>query len=396
LIATNCIRNDALYPTHEKLRYVSLETYNSWFRSHPIPGDIIFVNKGTPGRVCLVPDPVDFVIAQDMVAVRANDSRVYPRFLFAALRSPEVQDRVRQMHVGTMIPHFKKTDFARLMIPLPSSRKLQEFVGDAYFAFSAKVDLNLRRSRAAEAIAEALFHSWFVDFDPVVAKAEGRHALGVPEDAHLAMADGFDVVDGTTVPRGWTVGSVYDVADVVYGLPFASTMFNSSRSGRPLLRIRDLPSGDPQVFTTEQHPREVVIRAGDIVVGMDGEFRAYLWRGPDALLNQRVCQFRPRAGVSSSFVLFSIGEPLAHFERANVGTTVNHLGKRDIDTIRLIVPSDAVLSAFGRLTTPLLTRVVANDAESRALVLLRDTLLPQLLNGAVSLREAERAVGLAV
>ena len=77
LIATNCIRNELLYPTYDKVRFVSKQTYDTWFRSHPEPGDIIFVNKATPGRVCLVPDPVDFCIAQDMVAVRANPKRVY-------------------------------------------------------------------------------------------------------------------------------------------------------------------------------------------------------------------------------------------------------------------------------------------------------------------------------
>ena len=84
LIATNCIRNELLYPTYDKVRFVSQHTYSTWFRGHPKPGDILFVNKATPGRVCLVPDPVDFCIAQDMVAVRADPRKIYPKFLFAA------------------------------------------------------------------------------------------------------------------------------------------------------------------------------------------------------------------------------------------------------------------------------------------------------------------------
>ena len=99
LIATNCIDNARLYPSYEKVRFVSQETYDSWFRGHPLPGDILFVNKGTPGRVALVPDPVTFCIAQDMVAVRADPARVYPRYLLAALRSEVVQERIGQLHV---------------------------------------------------------------------------------------------------------------------------------------------------------------------------------------------------------------------------------------------------------------------------------------------------------
>ena len=116
LIATNCIRNENLYPTREKVRYVDEDTYENWFRGHPEPGDIIFVTKGSPGRVCMTPDPVDFCIAQDMVAVRADPEKIDPGYLFAVLRSRDTQTQIGNMHVGTMIPHFKKGDFPKLML----------------------------------------------------------------------------------------------------------------------------------------------------------------------------------------------------------------------------------------------------------------------------------------
>src|SRR2546421_1441823 len=86
LIATNCIKEYGLYPVKEKVRFISQETYDTWFRSHPIPNDIILVNKGTPGQVCLAPNPVDFCIAQDMVAIRPNKDEIDWKFLFAYLR----------------------------------------------------------------------------------------------------------------------------------------------------------------------------------------------------------------------------------------------------------------------------------------------------------------------
>lgn len=100
LIATNCVTNNTLFPVYEKIRYLSEETYQTWFRAHPIPGDILFVNKGTPGRVCLVPDPVDFCIAQDMIALRADESKIYPKYLFAVLRSREIQQQIYNTNVG--------------------------------------------------------------------------------------------------------------------------------------------------------------------------------------------------------------------------------------------------------------------------------------------------------
>ena len=141
LIATNCVRNESLYPSYEKIRYLSEETYQNWFRAHPKPGDILFVCKGTPGRVCMVPDPIDFCIAQDMVALRVNDAIVYNKYLLSVLRSIKMQKQIEQTSVGDVIPHFKKSFFDQLLIPIPSM-EIQKIIGDYYFAFSEKIEIN--------------------------------------------------------------------------------------------------------------------------------------------------------------------------------------------------------------------------------------------------------------
>ncbi|PUU96593.1 restriction endonuclease subunit S [Acinetobacter baumannii] len=155
LIATNCIKNEHLYPVYEKVRYVSQEVYDSWFRGHPEPGDLIFVLKGTPGRVNWVNNPVDFCIAQDMVALRVDENKVYPKYLFAVLRSSQIQQEIEGLHVGSLIPHFKKSDFDDLQIPLVEE-KLQKYIGDVYFNLSLKIDLLHRQNKTLEAMAETL------------------------------------------------------------------------------------------------------------------------------------------------------------------------------------------------------------------------------------------------
>ena len=162
LIATNCIKNEHLYPVYEKVRYVSQEIYDTWFRGHPEPGDLIFVLKGTPGRVNWVNDPVDFCIAQDMVALRVDESKVYPKYLFAVLRSSQIQQEIEGLHVGSLIPHFKKSDFDDLQIPLVE-QKLQKYIGDTYFNLSLKIDLLHRQNKTLEAMAETLFRQWFIE-----------------------------------------------------------------------------------------------------------------------------------------------------------------------------------------------------------------------------------------
>jgi type I restriction enzyme S subunit len=143
LIATNCIKNEYLYPVFEKVRYLSDETYKTWFRAHPKPGDIIFVNKGTPGRVCMVPNPVNFCIAQDMIAFRVNSDKLYNKYLLAVLRSIEIQAQIHNYNVGDVIPHFKKSFLDELLIPLPDM-EVQKMIGDMYFYLSEKMDLNAR------------------------------------------------------------------------------------------------------------------------------------------------------------------------------------------------------------------------------------------------------------
>lgn len=141
LIATNCIRNENLYPSYDKVRMLNEEVYQNWFRAHPKPGDIIFVNKGTPGRVCMVPDPVDFCIAQDMMAFRVNTEIIYNKYLLAVLRNPRIQNQIAATTVGDVIPHFKKQQLHEIKIPIPPM-KIQKIIGDYYFILCEKVILN--------------------------------------------------------------------------------------------------------------------------------------------------------------------------------------------------------------------------------------------------------------
>ncbi|OGU58710.1 MAG: hypothetical protein A2X64_00055 [Ignavibacteria bacterium GWF2_33_9] len=127
LIATNCIKNKNIFPVYEKVRYVSKDTYDSWFRSQPEAGDIIFVNKGTPGCVNLVPDPVDFCIAQDMIALRVNEQLMSNYYLFILLRTDKFQSIIQNSSVGTTIPHLKKTDLIKFPILSPDKEYLHKF-----------------------------------------------------------------------------------------------------------------------------------------------------------------------------------------------------------------------------------------------------------------------------
>ena len=194
------------------------------------------------------------------------------------------------------------------------------------------------------------------------------------------------------MPEGWGVVDVYNLANVVYGAPFASKLFNEAGEGKPLIRIRDLQTHSPSVFTTERHPKGTLIQPGNIVVGMDGEFRLHYWTGPEAWLNQRLCSFRPLPGVPAMYLGEALRSPLDYVERSEAATTVIHLGKYDIDRFELLRPDDVTLAAFDAITSPMLKLVVQSAAESAKLAALRDYLLPRLLSGRVRVRDARSVV----
>ena len=193
LIATNCVTNNALFPVYEKIRYLSEETYQTWFRAHPIPGDILFVNKGTPGRVCLVPDPVDFCIAQDMIALRADESKIYPKYLFAVLRSREIQQQIYNTNVGDVIPHFKKQFLDQLLIPIPE-RSIQESIGDLYYVLSLKAERNKKINDNLYEMVNAYYTSLFKESDcemtTVGNYAERIYSGGTPMTSNAAYWNG--------------------------------------------------------------------------------------------------------------------------------------------------------------------------------------------------------------
>jgi type I restriction enzyme S subunit len=190
------------------------------------------------------------------------------------------------------------------------------------------------------------------------------------------------------IPQGWRAGSVYEVAQVTYGRPFKSSHFNTTE-GTPLIRIRDLPSNDPSVLTPEVRADARLIHRDDILVGMDGEFRAYAWAGPDSWLNQRVCAFDPLIGVSRAFVLEAVKRPLAFFEATKGGTTVIHLGKQDIDTFAVVVPPSDVMQEFGAVADPMLRLASRLRWESHGLARLRDAVLPKLIVGDIQVPDTD-------
>jgi len=326
------------------------------------PGDLLVTmtdlskTSDTLGFPAVVPssDGQRYLHNQRLGKIEVESAALDSAYLYYRLRAHDYRHEVLASATGTTVKHTSPSRIARFAFDLPPIHE-QRSIAALLGALDDKIELNRRMNETLERTIDVLFGQLL------------SASIGEPD-----------------VP-------IYDLAEVVYGAAFASAQFNGDGHGRPLIRIRDLASHEPDVFTDEAHPRATVIRPGDIVVGMDGEFRAHIWRGRNAFLNQRVCTFVPGPAVPRAYVLKVIEAPLAFFERAKTGTTVIHLGKADIDRFRVRKPRRDALAEFGQATDPMVERIVGNAAESRTLAALRDALLPKLISGELRIHDAERA-----
>ena len=359
-------------------------------RAVPQAGDIVITREAPMGDVCQIPAGLKCCLGQRQVLLRPDPRKVDSRFLLYALQSPYIQHQIGWNEgTGSTVSNLRIPVLEALSVPTPELA-VQREVAETLGAIDDSITLLRETNTTLEAIAQALFKSWFVDFDPVHAKMQGRAPEGMDEATAALFPDSFEESELGAVPKGWQVASIYEVAKVIYGAPFASKQFKFEPPGKPLVRIRDLKDEAPGVYTEEVHAKGYLIQPGDITVGMDGEFRAYLWGGEEAWLNQRVCVFQPINSANSVFVRLSITPLLAAVEASETATTVIHLGKNDIDRFKLILPGNLLLSSFKSLTTPMYQRVVRNKQLIQNLAALRDTLLPRLISGQLRLPEASQ------
>ena len=325
--------------------------------------DIIISARGTIGAMAMIVCPMAF--NQSCFGIRGNEL-VDKDFLYY-LTKTKIAELQKNSH-GSVFETITRDTFAKLNCNIPTLKK-QKDISFILSSLDNKIEVNRRINDNLEQQAQALFKSWFVDFEPF---KDGEFI-----ESELGM-----------IPKGWRVGTVYEYIDVIYGAPYKSSLFNEDKDGLPLIRIRDLKTNAPQFYTPEILPNTEYIEAGDIVAGMDAEFIPYVWLGEKGVLNQRCCKFKAKNdAISNYYVLFLIKPKLEYVQSYKTGTTVSHLGKNDIDKFKFITPSIDVVLAFSKIVSPLIKEVVNRAKESRRLPELRDTLLPRLMSGELKVNE---------
>jgi type I restriction enzyme S subunit len=304
------------------------------------------------------------------------------RFLFYVLCSAEYRHEVLASATGTAVRH---TSPSRILAhafglpPLPEQRAIASVLG----ALDDKIDLNRRMCHTLEEMARALFKSWFVDFDPVRAKMEGRDP-GLPKE----IADLFPsrLVDSELgpIPEGWSAKPLDEVADFLNGLALQKYPPQDGFATLPALKIAQLKRADTSGADrcSAEVPAPYRVVDGDLIFSWSGSLEVAIWTGGAAALNQHL--FKVTSDRFPSWCLYQwVCQHLPEFRQiaADKATTMGHIQRRHLSAARVAVPSDAVRRVADSIFGPMTDRILATRIESRTLAALRDTLLPKLISG---------------
>jgi len=301
-------------------------------------------------------------------------------FIHYILTSEDASALYERICEGGAYPAFNGNQLASLEIPWPEP-EIRNFIGSSIANLDRKIETNIELSKILEDIAQTIFKSWFIDFDPVKAKMAGEKPVGMDDATAALFPDSMEDSELGLIPKGWKSVALDNFASVRYGAPFASKLFNVSAVGSPLIRIRDLKNQSIATWTTDRLAKGFFVKAGQLLVGMDGEFNPTLWFGEDSLVNQRICLIDNNQEISSLYLYFSLLPIMKRIEHGSTGSTVIHLGKSDIDAIRIMHPGIELLENYKTIVSPMLDEIVSLSKQSRNLQLIRDVLLPRLISG---------------
>jgi type I restriction enzyme S subunit len=363
-------------------------------------GDILIAMTGYIGDVALVrPSDLPAVLNQRVGRFSIRDSRrLDRRFLFYLLRSADIRSEIEGLGYGSAQPNVSPSLVHGVQVPLPSLSE-QRAIAHILGTVDDKIELNRRVNETLEAMARALFKSWFVDFDPVRAKAEGRNP-GLPQ----ALADLFPerVVNSELgqIPEGWEVGRFGDVVDQVrdqedplsspdalfshYSIP----AFDEGRGPETELgeSIKSLKSRVPPACILLSKLNPEIERVWLVDIRSDER----------AVCSTEFVVLRARAPFTRSYAYCVARSPVfrRQLESLVTGTSKSHQ-RAQVDAILdlgVLVAPCAIVEAFDRSGSSLLGRTLGHRRESRTLAALRDTLLPKLISGELRVKDVDRFI----
>ena len=371
-------------------------------------GDVVITTKGnSTGRIAFVTKGMpEFVYSPHLSFWRSkNESVLCQGFLRAWSRGGEFDSQLQAMCRSTdMAPYLSLTDQKRLQITLPSIEHQRE-AAEILDGIEARITLLRETNATLETIAQALFKSWFVDFDPVRAKAEGRQPEGMDATTAALFPDSFEESELGVVPKGWEVkpvGDVVNVTDYVANGSFAALKENvtllDQRSYALYVRTTDHNSGFCGGFRyVDKAAYDFLAKSSllgnEVIISNVGDvgtvFRPPRWLGIPMTLGSNAVALK--APQMSAFLFFHFSGAKGQHDIHSVvtGSAQRKFNKTNFRSLKLLLPTESCLSEFEEKASLLLDAADNNRAKIQTFTQLRDTLLPRLISGQLRLPEAQ-------
>ncbi len=370
VISAKNIQNKQLQ-INSDIRYITKEMYDRWMPDKLEPSDVLLTSEGPLGEVAYLRES-NFCLGQRLFALRADSKVLVPRFLFYVLCSQPVRQRLNSRATGTTAQGIRQSELLKVEIelpPLPEQRAIANILG----TLDDKIELNRRMNQTLEAMAQALFKNWFVDFEPF--REQGM------QDSPLGK-----------IPVGWEIGTLGDIAHN----PRRSVQPNQIENDTAYIGLEHMPRHCITLAewgkARDIQSNKFEFKQGEILFG---KLRPYFHKvgiAPvDGVCSTDILVIVPKEQRWFGIVLCYVfsDEFVKYTDTTSSGTKMPRTNWDDMVRYKIVLPPEDVVKIFNRRIKPFVERIIMNILESRTLASIRDTLLPRLLSGEIRIRDAE-------
>jgi type I restriction enzyme S subunit len=320
----------------------------------------------------------------------------YPRFVYYLLKTIRYSDYLDK----AAVPGINRNDVHQAKVFLPPIPE-QKSIAQTMLCIDERIRTHQKQNITLEEVTRAIFKSWFVDFDPVRAKAEGRVPEGM--DADTAALFPCKFVDSKTgaLPKDWTPMPLYGIAEFSNGAAYKDIHFSPRSEGLPIIKIAELKAGvtESTKFTVVDLGERYRIEQDEVLFSWSGNpdtsIDTFIWSGGPAWLNQHIFRVRENGTASLTWAYVQLKElrsAFAEIARDKQTTGLGHVTIADMKRLMVCKPSAEVAQRFDEVASPLLDRIASNQLTVRLLASIRDTLLPRLISGKLRLPDAEKLI----
>jgi len=373
-----------------EVRRISREHYLEWTKkARPQEHDVVLSRRCNPGETAFVPADLEFALGQNLVLLRADGTKIYPPFMRWLARGPEWWEQIRKfLNVGAVFDSLKCADIPNFRFrvpPLEEQHAISHFLG----TIDDKIELNRKMNETLEAMARTLFKSWFVGFDPVRAKAEGRDT-GLPAHIATLFPDSFEDSELGEIPCGWRCVPFADTVEIIGGGTPKTSVAEYWGGDIPWFSVVDAPStSDIWAIDTEKKITQAgvensstkVLPVRTTIISARGTVGRVALVGVPMAMNQSCYGLRGRIGTRGILTYFATRQVVSLLLQGAHGSVFDTITRDSFERIGIAVAPAPLIEAFENSVELGLQRIRSAVIESRLLATLRDTLLPRLISG---------------